>query len=108
MERSTVMSGKRRDNKNRILRNGESQRKDGRYAAATKKCQSPKNLDISRKSSKIKEFQIDDQNTFHLPRQYVNSTKKPLVRLHFPVFEARIYYQFTTFRKSKILASDTI
>lgn len=32
MERSTVMSGKRRDNKNRILRNGESQRKDGRYA----------------------------------------------------------------------------
>ena len=26
------MSGKRRDNKNRILRNGESQRKDGRYA----------------------------------------------------------------------------
>lgn len=26
------MSGKRRDNKNRILRNGESQRQDGRYA----------------------------------------------------------------------------
>lgn len=26
------MSGKRRDNRNRILRNGESQRKDGRYA----------------------------------------------------------------------------
>ena len=26
------MSEKRRDNKNRILRNGESQRKDGRYA----------------------------------------------------------------------------
>lgn len=26
------MSGKRRDSKNRILRNGESQRKDGRYA----------------------------------------------------------------------------
>ena len=26
------MGGKRRDNKNRILRNGESQRKDGRYA----------------------------------------------------------------------------
>jgi len=25
------MSEKRRDNKNRILRNGESQRKDGRY-----------------------------------------------------------------------------
>lgn len=25
------MSVKRRDNKNRILRNGESQRKDGRY-----------------------------------------------------------------------------
>ena len=27
-----TMSGKRRDNKNRILRSGESQRKDGRYA----------------------------------------------------------------------------
>lgn len=26
------MSGKRRDHKNRVLRNGESQRKDGRYA----------------------------------------------------------------------------
>ncbi len=26
------MSEKRRDNKNRILRTGESQRKDGRYA----------------------------------------------------------------------------
>lgn len=26
------MSEKRRDNKNRILRSGESQRKDGRYA----------------------------------------------------------------------------
>lgn len=26
------MSEKRRDNRNRILRNGESQRKDGRYA----------------------------------------------------------------------------
>lgn len=26
------MSTKRRDNKNRILRNGESQRKDGRYS----------------------------------------------------------------------------
>ena len=26
------MSEKRRDSKNRILRNGESQRKDGRYA----------------------------------------------------------------------------
>ena len=26
------MSGKRRDNKNRVLRNGESQRRDGRYA----------------------------------------------------------------------------
>ena len=26
------MSGRRRDHKNRILRNGESQRKDGRYA----------------------------------------------------------------------------
>ena len=26
------MSGKRRDSKNRILRSGESQRKDGRYA----------------------------------------------------------------------------
>lgn len=25
------MAGKRRDNKNRVLRNGESQRKDGRY-----------------------------------------------------------------------------
>ncbi len=25
------MSGKRRDSKNRILRNGESQRQDGRY-----------------------------------------------------------------------------
>lgn len=25
------MSEKRRDNKNRVLRNGESQRKDGRY-----------------------------------------------------------------------------
>lgn len=32
MERSIVMSGKRRDHKNRVLRNGESQRKDGRYA----------------------------------------------------------------------------
>ena len=32
MERSTIVSGKRRDNKNRVLRNGESQRKDGRYA----------------------------------------------------------------------------
>ena len=32
MERSTIMSGRRRDHKNRILRNGESQRKDGRYA----------------------------------------------------------------------------
>ena len=32
MERSTNMSGRRRDHKNRILRNGESQRKDGRYA----------------------------------------------------------------------------
>lgn len=27
-----MMSGKKRDNKNRILRSGESQRKDGRYA----------------------------------------------------------------------------
>ena len=27
-----TMSEKRRDNKNRILRSGESQRKDGRYA----------------------------------------------------------------------------
>ena len=26
------MSGKRRDSKNRVLRNGESQRRDGRYA----------------------------------------------------------------------------
>lgn len=32
MERSITMSEKRRDNKNRILRTGESQRKDGRYA----------------------------------------------------------------------------
>ena len=31
-ERSMNMSGKRRDSKNRILRNGESQRRDGRYA----------------------------------------------------------------------------
>ena len=31
-ERSIEISGKRRDSKNRILRNGESQRKDGRYA----------------------------------------------------------------------------
>jgi len=31
MERSTVLRVKRRDSKNRILRNGESQRKDGRY-----------------------------------------------------------------------------
>lgn len=31
-ERSIDMSGKRRDSKNRILRNGESQRRDGRYA----------------------------------------------------------------------------
>ena len=30
-ERSDLMSAKRRDNRNRILRNGESQRKDGRY-----------------------------------------------------------------------------
>lgn len=30
-ERSDLMSVKRRDNRNRILRNGESQRKDGRY-----------------------------------------------------------------------------
>lgn len=30
-ERSDIMSTKRRDNKNRILQNGESQRKDGRY-----------------------------------------------------------------------------
>ncbi len=29
MERSITMSEKRRDNKNRILRTGESQRKDG-------------------------------------------------------------------------------
>ena len=32
MERSITMSEKRRDNKNRILRTGESQRKDGSYA----------------------------------------------------------------------------
>ena len=32
MERSLIMSEKRRDNKKRILRAGESQRKDGRYA----------------------------------------------------------------------------
>lgn len=32
MERSITKSEKRRDNKNRILRTGESQRKDGRYA----------------------------------------------------------------------------
>lgn len=32
MERSVIMSEKRRDNRNRILRNGESQRQDGRYA----------------------------------------------------------------------------
>lgn len=32
MERSVFMSEKRRDNRNRILRNGESQRQDGRYA----------------------------------------------------------------------------
>ena len=31
-ERSMDMSGKRRDSKNSILRNGESQRQDGRYA----------------------------------------------------------------------------
>lgn len=31
-ERSIDMSGKRRDSKNRVLRNGESQRRDGRYA----------------------------------------------------------------------------
>ena len=31
-ERSVIMSEKRRDNRNRILRNGESQRQDGRYA----------------------------------------------------------------------------
>ena len=30
-ERSDLMSAKRRDNRKRILRNGESQRKDGRY-----------------------------------------------------------------------------
>ncbi|WP_354022696.1 integrase DNA-binding domain-containing protein [Faecalibaculum rodentium] len=30
--RSIDVSEKRRDSKNRILRNGESQRKDGRYA----------------------------------------------------------------------------
>lgn len=30
-ERSDLMSAKRRDNRNRILRGGESQRKDGRY-----------------------------------------------------------------------------
>lgn len=32
MERSVFMSEKRRDNRNRILHNGESQRQDGRYA----------------------------------------------------------------------------
>lgn len=32
MERSVIMSEKRRDNRNRILHNGESQRQDGRYA----------------------------------------------------------------------------
>lgn len=31
MERRNSMSEKRRDNKNRILRNGESQNADGRY-----------------------------------------------------------------------------
>lgn len=31
-ERGIDMSGKRRDSKNRVLRNGESQRRDGRYA----------------------------------------------------------------------------
>lgn len=30
-EKGDIMSEKRRERKNRVLRNGESQRKDGRY-----------------------------------------------------------------------------
>ena len=55
------MSEKRRDNRNRILRNGESQRKDGRYAF---KYIDPtgKRDDLSlREKEKLIQKDIDDQ-----------------------------------------------
>lgn len=42
-----------------------------RYAETARRCKSLKNLEISRKTSKIKEFRIDDKNLIYLPRQYL-------------------------------------
>ena len=45
-----------------------------RYAEIARRCKSLKNLEISRKTSKIKEFRIDDKNFIYLPWKYMSES----------------------------------
>ena len=83
MGSSTVLRGKRRDSKKQILRNGESQRKDGWYVyKQTNAKDSPSCLQAYflfkfdkpskiKKNSCFKELEIHEENLIHLPRQYL-------------------------------------
>ena len=42
-----------------------------RYAETARRCKSLKNLEISSKTSKIKEFRIDDKNLIYLPWEHL-------------------------------------
>ncbi|CBK76544.1 hypothetical protein CLS_07940 [[Clostridium] cf. saccharolyticum K10] len=54
-----------------------------RYAETARRCKSLKNLEISRKTSKIKEFRIDDKNFIYLPRQVTKIVLKALEKQGF-------------------------
>lgn len=58
------------------------------------------NTEISGKIGKNiirKVFDIHDTCTFHLPRQYTNRARKPLIFLDFLKLTEKIYYLFTTY-----------
>ena len=59
------MSAKRRDNRNRILRNGESQRKDGRYMYSTLIMQEMQNMCIAGSWSRPTLFRKVQKTMFH-------------------------------------------
>ena len=58
------------------------------------------NTEISGKIGKNiirKVFDIHDTCTFHLPRQYTNRAREPLIFLDFLKQTEKIYYLFTTY-----------
>ena len=58
------------------------------------------NTEISGKIGKNiirKVFDIHDTCTFHLPRQYTNRAREPLIFLDFLKLTEKIYYLFTTY-----------